>query len=137
MKMNPFQTKKQKKRENQKMVGGYFPLSLVQRIRLLAVYQGRSVQNIFQQIVEQWSESADVKPNDVVIKELAKRAFEEWERRKNNENEVQISEYLKELNLVLTRRKVSRHHIEEILDLILIAEKAKGGGGEINEKKTD
>jgi len=117
-KRNPFKgNASQKTQERAKMVGGYLPAELADRLRLLSVYHGRSFQSILQQITTEWSEEIG-KTDDEIIEELAEKAMAEWNRRtsEGEANEKQRDAYLREVRNILRRKKVSEHHIERLIN---------------------
>lgn len=99
------------------MVGGYLPAPLADHLRLLSVYHGRSFQSILHQITSEWCESIG-KTEDEILNELSKRAILEWERRKKEgkASERQHEAYLREVRNLLRRKKVSEHHIEQLIN---------------------
>ncbi len=122
-KRNPFQPRQQEKKEDHRMIGGYFPLHIADRLRLLSIYYEESVQGTLQAIIENWiSENAD-KTDDVILEDLSARACSEWRRRTGGRKagKKEKEEYVKEMGSILKRRKMP----EQYIDALLKALKAK------------
>lgn len=120
-KKNPFKnTKQQDAQENTKLVGAYLPVSLVEHLRLLALYCEDSLQGLVQKVLSEWLENVNM-PEKKIISELVERAYSEWGRRLETENKHTVAgvrlqkKYLEEIEDRLRRRKVSEDHINRIL----------------------
>jgi len=131
-KLNPFKNRKQQEglTSNSKIIGGHLPLPLVYRLKLIAAYQGENIQWVLQQMAETWSESIG-KSNEELIKGLAEKAIEEWNRRKKMEgilaNKKAREEYLQEIKTILCRRKISHDHVEMIISEMKTRMNGNGG----------
>ncbi len=120
-KKNPFQNtcKNNDEEEKTKMVGGYIPISLANRLRLLSIYYEKPLQTIIQQVLSEQVNSIN-KTDDEIIVELANRAAAEWNRRESENimTQKQYLEYLAELEERLKKKKVSLDDIHSILTQI-------------------
>ncbi len=116
MDQNPFKNPQMIQQEQGKLVGAYLPLPLADRLRLLSVYFGKSLQAILQEIIGQWITSVD-KSEKEIIDALVERAVMEWQRRVIESGEMDRQKqdnYLKEIRAALQRRKVAERHIDSV-----------------------
>ena len=118
---------------NSKLVGGYLPLPLANRMRLLSVYQQTTVQGILRELIESWS--AETPSDEQVIGQLANRICAEWERRVETgevkETKKSQKDYQQEITGMLRRRKVSDHHICMIVDRLKKQMEGHAGGDDV------
>ncbi len=118
-KRNPFNRNLQsQQRGPRKLVGAYIPLPLANRLRLLSVYYGKSLQGILEELISEWDKATD-KSEKEIIDALVERAVMEWQRRMMESGTLSRQEqedYIRELQSVLQRRKVSKYHVDIILD---------------------
>lgn len=118
-KRNPF-PHPQSTQEQSKLVGAYLPLPLANRLRLLSVYYDKSLQNILQQLIDEWSNSVNMSDKEI-LKALIERAVIEWQRRVMESGQISRQEqeqYLQETKSALKRRKIANHHINIIMDAL-------------------
>lgn len=116
-KLNPFQNKITKASDDEtKLVGGYIPATMAERLRLLSIYYEKSLQLIIKESLENWYASYG-NPDKSIIEELSDRAVAEWNRRKkeNKMTQKQYLGYLKELEERLEKKKLSSDNIQAIL----------------------
>jgi len=116
-KENPFRNPYKIRGENSKLVGGYIPLPLADRLRLLSVYYERSAQNLLREIIEEWNKAIG-KSEEEIIETLVERAVVEWQRRILESGTISRraqEDYINELSETLARKKVASHHIDIIL----------------------
>ena len=113
--------------EDGKFVGGYVPRQLVDDIGLYAMYHNTSRSYILQRSLEDFLKKAPA--STTMINELAKRAYNEWQRRykKNrfvdgwlSREEVaqRFEEFKDEAVQRLRKRKVSEDYIVKIIEKI-------------------
>ncbi len=92
-------------------VGAHLPRPLAAYLRLLAVYEGKSIQKTLETLVlekqDGWSES-------LIIYELAQKAAGEWKGRGSPD----LKEYLEEIAELLDKKKIADHHKDSILEHI-------------------
>lgn len=105
-----------------KLVGGYVPLPVSQRLRLLAVYNETSIQKTLQQIIIEWT--TEKEPENSMIETLADRAYMEWKRRLNEykivaDTNSRRKAYITEIKERLRRRKLSHEYIEMIAEKLI------------------
>jgi|GEM_PF-2118652 len=96
-----------------KLVGGYVPRHLAEYIRLLAVYQGVTTQNLLEQMIEYWHSIHD--NEDTITEVLADRAYQEWVRRKKEDPALHFNTYRNEIRKRLEKRKISKETITDLL----------------------
>lgn len=116
MRENLFAKKRKARTIDSRLVGGYLPLPVAERLRLIALYKGSSIQNILQNIIEDWSNKFE--SDDVIINEVAKLAKEEWKRRRIESIPGDYSLYLEEVVSLLKKRKISEKYIDEIIEIL-------------------
>lgn len=117
MRKDLFAKKRKARIIDSQLVGGYLPLPLVERLRLISLYKGRSIQNILQNIIEDWIIKFEP---DEIIDEVVKLAIEEWDCRIASHKPApgDYSSYLEEVALLLKKRKISEKYIDEIMERI-------------------
>lgn len=117
-KRDPFKNQQLPKIKNSKMVGGYISLPLADHLRLISVYYGKSLQNIFQEIIEEWCRKIN-KSEKEITEVLTERAIAEWQRRimeSGKISRIEQEKYMREIYSILKRRKVAERHINIILN---------------------
>jgi len=114
---NPFKTQRTNLQEDRKLVGAYLPLPFTNHLRLLSVYFEKSLQNILQEIITQWSDAVG-KSEKEIMDVLIDRAVNEWQRRvleSGRLSKKKQEKYLEEIQTTLKRKKVSKAHLEYIM----------------------
>ena len=117
-KRDPFKIEQLPKVKNSKLVGGYIPLPLADHLRLISVYYNKSLQNIFQEIIEEWCRKINKSEKDI-IEILTEKAVVEWQRRvmeSGKISRIEQEKYIREIYSILKRRKVAERHINVIIN---------------------
>lgn len=115
-KRDPFKTEQLPMIKNSKLVGGYVPLPLADHLRLISVYKSKSLQNMFQEIIEKHCRES--KSEKEIIEILVEKAVMEWQRRimeSGKISKIEQEKYMREIYSILKRRKVAERHINVIL----------------------
>ncbi len=117
-KRDPFKIEQLPKVKNSKLVGGYIPLPLADHLRLISMYYNKSLQNIFQEIIEGWCRKIN-KSEKYIIEILTEKAVMEWQRRvmeSGKISRIEQEKYIREIYSILKRRKVAERHINVIIN---------------------
>lgn len=117
-KRDPFKIEQLPKVKNSKLVGGYIPLPLADHLRLISMYYNKSLQNIFQEIIEEWCRKTN-KSEKYIIEILTEKAVMEWQRRvmeSGKISRIEQEKYIREIYSILKRRKVAERHINVIIN---------------------
>jgi len=117
-KRDPFKIEQLPKVKNSKLVGGYIPLPLADHLRLISMYYNKSLQNIFQEIIEEWCRKIN-KSEKYIIEILTEKAVMEWQRRvmeSGKISRIEQEKYIREIYSILKRRKVAERHINVIIN---------------------
>ncbi len=109
------------KQERSKLVGAYLPLPLANRLRLLSVYYEKSLQRILQEIIVEWDNAVN-KSEKEIVGALIERAAVEWQRRVMESGQISRQaqeEYVQEVLSALKRRKISKYHMDVIMEKLI------------------
>ena len=103
--------------ERNQMVGAYIPISLVEKVSLIALAEDLSKANLIRRLLEEYVAKQDL---DQLIEHIANRLFILGEEVLQKRNLRSIFErYILEVRLSLKRRAVSAEHIAAIIPKVV------------------
>ena len=123
---NLFKEHTKKYHRDEQLVGGFVPLTIAERFKLICLYQGISKSELLRQLIISITEHENTPEDEEILNLIANKAWKEWEYRLeknrglrgwNSRNKIkgQFTNYKKEIEQKLQKKKISPYNIQKIL----------------------
>jgi hypothetical protein len=112
----PVLKNKNKKKNQNKLVGAYLPPQVHVYLSYFALAKAESTTNIIKPLIENWAQSNQkiLTIQELVI-EISMRVKEQWKIEKNKNKELTLPDFKKTITQELLNKNISENHIKYII----------------------